>query len=69
MMNMKHLLQGIFKYDYMPQFDINSSRTSQFVYVPNKDLFFSTLDSHADALEGDVKPLVVLGSEGLSSHI
>jgi hypothetical protein len=41
------------------------SRTTQFVYVPNKDLFFSTLDQHADALEGDVKPLVVLGSEGL----
>jgi uncharacterized membrane protein YgcG len=44
------------------------SRTTQFVYVPNKDSFFSTLDQHADALEGDVKPLVVLGSEGILSN-
>lgn len=42
------------------------SRVSQYVYVPTKDSFFGTLDSHADTLEGDVKPpLVLLGNEGL----
>mmetsp|Transcript_21801 Transcript_21801/g.31736 ORF Transcript_21801/g.31736 Transcript_21801/m.31736 type:complete len:1197 (+) Transcript_21801:89-3679(+) len=42
-----------------------ASRSSQFVYTPTRDYFFSTLDQHADTLEGDVKPpLVVLGPEG-----
>jgi hypothetical protein len=41
------------------------SRVSQFVYVPTKDTLFSTLDQHADTLEGDVKPpLVLIGNEG-----
>lgn len=41
------------------------SRVQQFVYVPTKDIFFSTLDAHADTLEGDVKPpLVLVGNEG-----
>lgn len=41
------------------------SRVSQYVYVPTKDTYFSALDQHADTLEGDVKPpLVVLGDEG-----
>ena len=42
-----------------------ASRSSQFVYIPTRDYFFSTLDQHADTMEGDVKPpLVVLGGEG-----
>lgn len=42
------------------------SRVSQFVYVPTKDSFFSALDHHAEALEADVKPpLVLVGDEGL----
>ena len=45
---------------------IFNSRSSQFVYTPTRDYFFSTLDQHADTLEGDVKPpLVVLGPEGM----
>ena len=42
-----------------------ASRVSQYVYVPTRDHFFQTLDQHADTLEGDVKPpLVLLGNEG-----
>lgn len=42
-----------------------ASRSSQFVYIPTRDYFFSTLDQHADTMEGDIKPpLVVLGGEG-----
>lgn len=42
-----------------------ASRVSQYVYVPTKDLYFQTLDQHADTLEGDVKPpLVLVGEEG-----
>lgn len=38
---------------------------NQFEYKETEDTFFSTLDQHADTLEGDVKPpLVVLGDEG-----
>ncbi len=38
---------------------------NQYVYVPTKDTFFLALDQHADTLDGDVKPpLVVLGDEG-----
>jgi hypothetical protein len=68
-MNTKHLQQGTISFDertYESHLSL-FSRTTQFVYVPNKDSFFSTLDQHADALEGDVKPLVVLGSEGMIS--
>jgi hypothetical protein len=33
--------------------------------VPTKDIYFNTLDQHADTLEGDVKPpLVLVGNEG-----
>jgi hypothetical protein len=46
------------------------SRSSQFEYTPTRDYFYSTLDQHADTLEGDVKPpLVVLGGEGFYSSI
>lgn len=42
-----------------------ASRVSQYVYVPAKDVFYNTLDQHADTLEADVKPpLVLVGSEG-----
>eukprot|EP01035_Chromulina_nebulosa_P020413 gene20413-26491_t len=42
-----------------------ASRVSQFVYVPTKDSFFTALDQHADTLEGDIKPpLVLVGNEG-----
>lgn len=53
---------------------INYSRVSQYVYVEpvrvtnTKDTFFTTLDQHADTLEGDVKlPLVIIGNEGTVS--
>lgn len=43
----------------------SASRVSQYVYVPAKDSYYTQLDQHADTLEGDVKPpLVLLGSEG-----
>jgi hypothetical protein len=46
-------------------FILSHSRVEQFVYVPTKDSFFSILDQHADTLEGDVKPpLVLVGNEG-----
>jgi hypothetical protein len=36
-----------------------------YVFVPAKDHFFTTLDQHADTIEGDVKlPLVIAGNEG-----
>ncbi len=42
-----------------------NSRVSQYVFVPTKDVYFNTLDQHADTLEGDVKPpLVLVGNEG-----
>jgi len=42
------------------------SRSSQYVYVPARDQFFTALDQHADTLEGDSKlPLVILGGEGM----
>eukprot|EP01038_Epipyxis_sp_PR26KG_P006859 gene6859-9393_t len=42
-----------------------ASRVTQFVYVPTKESTFTILDQHADTLEGDVKPpLVLLGNEG-----
>eukprot|EP01031_Cornospumella_fuschlensis_P041601 gene41601-50767_t len=42
-----------------------ASRVSQYVFVPTKDVYFNTLDQHADTLEGDVKPpLVLIGNEG-----
>lgn len=41
------------------------SRVSQYVFVPTKDIYFNTLEQHADTLEGDVKPpLVLVGNEG-----
>jgi len=41
------------------------SRSSQYVYVPTRDVMFTILDQHADTVEGDVKhPLVVVGNEG-----
>jgi L-fucose isomerase-like protein len=41
------------------------SRVTQYVFVPTKDIYFNTLDQHADTLEGDVKPpLVLVGNEG-----
>jgi len=43
------------------------SRVDQFVYVPTNESFFSVLDQHADTLECDVKPpLVLVGNEGTS---
>ena len=46
------------------------SRVSQYVYVPTKDLYFNTLDQHADTLEGDVKPpLVLVGNEGIKETL
>lgn len=56
--------------DSMPSFDdeheaFAASRSSQYVYVPARDQFYTTLDQHADTLEGDTKlPLVILGGEG-----
>jgi len=42
-----------------------ASRVSQYVFVPTKDVYFNTLDQHADTLEGDIKPpLVLVGNEG-----
>jgi len=42
-----------------------ASRVTQFVFVPTRDTFLSTLDAHADCSENDVKlPLVVVGGEG-----
>ena len=41
------------------------SRSSQYVFVPTRDVLFTILDQHADTVEGDVKlPLVILGNEG-----
>lgn len=41
------------------------SRVSQYVFVPTKEAYFSTLDQYADTVEGDVKkPLVLVGNEG-----
>jgi hypothetical protein len=41
------------------------SRVTQYVYVPTREHFFSTLDAHADTLEGDRKlPLVLVGNDG-----
>lgn len=41
------------------------SRVLQYVFVPTKEDTFTLLDQHADTLEGDVKPpLVIVGSEG-----
>lgn len=38
---------------------------SQYVFVPTKDIYVNTLDQHADTLEGDIKPpLVLVGNEG-----
>ena len=35
------------------------------MFEPTRDIYFNTLDKHADTLDGDVKPpLVLLGSEG-----
>lgn len=46
-------------------YDTLFSRVSQYVFVPTKDDTFTLLDQHADTLEGDVKPpLVIVGSEG-----
>lgn len=46
-------------------YDTTYSRVSQYVFVPTKDDTFTLLDQHADTLEGDVKPpLVIVGSEG-----
>ena len=46
-------------------YDSVCSRVSQYVFVPTKDDTFTLLDQHADTLEGDVKPpLVIVGSEG-----
>jgi len=67
---MKLLLPGInfpsfHNWDLVYYLFLWYSRVSQYVYVPTKDSFFGTLDSHADTLEGDVKPpLVLLGNEG-----
>jgi len=42
-----------------------ASRVSQYVFEPTRDVYFNTLDQHADTLDGDVKaPLVLLGNEG-----
>lgn len=42
-----------------------ASRVTDYVYVPTRETLFSTLDQHADTLEGDIKPpLVLIGNEG-----
>jgi hypothetical protein len=42
-----------------------ASRVTQYVYVPTREHFFTTLDAHADTLEGDRKlPLVLVGNDG-----
>lgn len=42
-----------------------ASRSSQYVYVPTRDLLFTILDQYAETVEGDVKhPLVILGNDG-----
>eukprot|EP01032_Pedospumella_encystans_P011606 gene11606-13487_t len=42
-----------------------ASRVSQYVFVPTKEEVFTVLDQHADTLDGDVKPpLVLVGNEG-----
>ena len=42
-----------------------ASRVTQYVFKPTRDVYFNTLDQHADTLDGDTKPpLVVLGEEG-----
>lgn len=43
----------------------HNSRSKQFVYVPTSEILFTALDQHADSLEGDSKPpLVITGAEG-----
>eukprot|EP00639_Heterosigma_akashiwo_P023641 CAMPEP_0206399420 /NCGR_PEP_ID=MMETSP0294-20121207/24827_1 /ASSEMBLY_ACC=CAM_ASM_000327 /TAXON_ID=39354 /ORGANISM="Heterosigma akashiwo, Strain CCMP2393" /LENGTH=136 /DNA_ID=CAMNT_0053855253 /DNA_START=114 /DNA_END=521 /DNA_ORIENTATION=+ len=42
-----------------------ASRSTDFVYVPNTDRAFAALDKHAETIELDAKPpLVVLGDPG-----
>lgn len=42
-----------------------ASRVSQYVFVPSDDGIFQQLDQHADTLEGDIQPpLVLVGNEG-----
>ena len=49
----------------MISFLLEISRSSQYVFVPTRDLLFTILDQHADTVENDVKPpLVILGNEG-----
>ena len=72
---MKHFLQGILFYSfYIDLYNMLTimnfyytiySRVLQYVFVPTKEDTFTLLDQHADTLEGDVKPpLVIVGSEG-----
>lgn len=67
MMNTKRLLQGNRKFFCFEDYFLSKidSRVSQYVFVPTKDVYFNTLDQHADTLEGDIKPpLVLVGNEG-----
>lgn len=42
-----------------------ASRVIDYVFEPTRDIYFNTLDQHADTLDGDIKPpLVLLGDEG-----
>lgn len=65
---MKHLQQGdcvLLDIAFFCLLFSSNSRVSQYVFVPTKDVYFTTLDQHADTLEGDVKPpLVLVGNEG-----
>ncbi|KAG5176162.1 hypothetical protein JKP88DRAFT_336430 [Tribonema minus] len=46
-----------------------ASRSSDYVYVPINDNYFATLDRHADTIEMDVKPpLVVVGEPGIGKN-
>lgn len=67
---MKHSLPGTLSSSIVDMLllvfnNLLHSRVSQYVFVPTKDIFFNTLDQHADTLEGDRKPpLVLIGDEG-----
>lgn len=66
---MKHSLRGI-RIVIALRTKVESelcSRVSQYVYVPSKDTYFQTLDQHADTLEGDIKPPLVLLGTGNAS--
>lgn len=75
MMIMRHSLEGCISFWLRMYWTITYvmywySRVSQYVYVPTRESFSEALDAHADTLEGDVKPpLVVLGEEGKLIHV